>query len=79
MSRKIEFGYDLADDVSIIHLRDKKDNAVKGVIYGLNFCDNGIEYDVVYYVDGERRRDIFFQNEISSDLSDNKHSCGFAK
>jgi hypothetical protein len=57
--KTVQFEYKLGDKVRLIYL----DHAV-GFIIGLHFQDVGIEYEIVYYIDGRREQGIFFPQEI---------------
>lgn len=67
--KQVEFGYDLKQNVRIKALK------AKGFIVGYYCGDTGIQYQVSYFVDGDRKVAYLYPEEIAE--TDESDALGF--
>jgi hypothetical protein len=67
---KVEFKFSIGEEVAI------KDINVKGTILSLFVGDTGIQYNVVYFDEGTRKKEYFYEFELKL-YSSKDHKFGF--
>ena len=65
---KVEFRYDISDKVKV------KDITVNGRVTGLLKDDDGLQYRIVYWYNGERKSTWMFDWEIEESTDEKKIS-----
>ena len=68
---KIDFKYNIKDNIKI------KSINILGLLIGYFYGENGIQYQVAYFYDGERKTSYVYPEEI--DKLDSKEMSGFLK
>jgi len=71
MTISIEYGYDLHTEVRI-----KKIDTI-GLVIGYYYGETGHQYQVAYFIDGERKTIYLYPEEL--DLPTGRESAGFMK
>ena len=66
---KINFKYDLRDKVKIIDIN------TEGIVIAHYHGESGIQYQVAYFLNGERTRTYLYPEEISK--TDGEETAGF--
>lgn len=67
----LKFDYELKSEITIRALN------TKGLIVGYFYGENGMQYQVTYFVDGERKTTYLYPEEIM--LPTGHESAGFLK
>jgi hypothetical protein len=69
--KNIEFEYDLKQKIKINNIN------TQGFIIGYYYGESGIQYQVAYFISGERKTAYLYPEEINA--SDGKEDLGFLK